>query len=330
MARRIQSVASLAISLDRGSSHSLHRQIYRQLREIILAGRVLAGARLPSTRALTKELGVSRTTLELAFDQLRADGYIKGRIGSGTYAAGLPFVPHDSRSSGTGQQINRLPRTSHMAQQLGHEVIPRDRYLRAFRPGLPETDLFPFLAWRRLISRFWKKPPSDLLYSSPPAGYQPLRVAIAEYLRIARGVICSPDQVILTSGTQNAIQLIARALINRGDLVWVEEPGYPNARYALLGAGAKLIPVPVDSSGLHVAFGKRKAKNAKMAMVTPSRQYPLGVSMDLSRRLELLEWSNDVGAWIVEDDYDAEYRYGGLPISALHGFDKSGRVIYVW
>jgi GntR family transcriptional regulator/MocR family aminotransferase len=206
--------------------------------------------------------------MELAFDQLRADGYIQGRIGSGTYAAGLPFMPHDGRSNGTGQQINRLPRTLHMAQQLGHEVIPRDRYLRAFRPGLPETDPFPFLAWRRMISRFWKKPPSDLLYSSPPAGYQPLRVAIAEYLRIARGVICSPDQVILTSGTQNAIQLIARALINRGDLVWVEEPRYPNARYALLGAGAKLIPVPVDSGGLHVDCGKRKAKNAKMAMVT--------------------------------------------------------------
>jgi GntR family transcriptional regulator/MocR family aminotransferase len=330
MARRTQSVASLAISLDRGSSHPLHRQIYQQLREIILAGRVGAGALLPSTRTLTRELGVSRTTLQLAFDQLRADGYIQGRIGSGTYAAGLPFnSPHDHRPSGSRQQTDRMPRTSHVVQQLGHGVIPRDRYLRAFRPGLPETDLFPFPVWRRLISRFWKKPPSGLLYSSPPAGYEPLRVAIAEYLRIARGVICTPDQVIVTSGTQNAIQLIARALINRGDRVWVEEPGYPNARYALLDAGAKLIPVPVDSSGLHVAFGKRKSKNAQLAMVTPSRQYPLGVSMGLSRRLELLEWSNDAGAWIVEDDYDAEYRYGGPPISALYGLDKSERVIYV-
>jgi GntR family transcriptional regulator/MocR family aminotransferase len=330
MARRAQSVASLAIALDRASPQPLYRQIYRQMREIILSGRVAAGVLLPSTRTLTKELEVSRTTLELAFDQLHADGYIEGRVGSGTYVASLPYNSPNRAASSRDRQASRTPRcTADLARRFGHGVVPRDRYLRAFRPGLPETDLFPFAVWHRLMSNFWKSPPSDLLYSAPPAGYQPLRSAIAEYVRTARGVICTADQVIITAGAQNAIRLIARTLISRDDRIWVENPGYPNARYPFLEVGAKLIPVPVDAQGLSVTLGKRKAADARLAMVTPSRQYPLGIPMELSRRLELLEWANDRSAWIVEDDYDAEYRYGGPTISALQGLDKHGCVIYI-
>jgi GntR family transcriptional regulator / MocR family aminotransferase len=327
--RRSQSAASLAIALDRTSEQPLYRQVYHQLREIILGGRVATGAALPSTRTLARELGVSRTTLALAFDQLHADGYIDGRAGSGTYVAALPIAPARAAALDRSPATSRPSyRCSPLAQRLGDYVIARDRYLRAFRPGLPETELFPLAVWRRLISKFWKRPPTGLLYSAPPAGYEPLRSAIADYVRAARGVICTPGQVIVTSGTQDAINLVARTLISRGDKVWVEDPGYPNARYPLLAAGAKLVSVAVDGRGMSVDLGKQKAPHARLAMVTPSRQYPLGMTMDLSRRLELLEWARNIGAWIVEDDYDAEYRYAGPPVSALQGLDKDSCVIY--
>jgi len=329
MIRRSQSVSSLAIALDRAADQPLYRQVYRQLREIILAGRLPTGALLPSSRTLTRELGISRTTLELAYDQLYADGYIQGRVGSGTYVASGPF-PSPQAPAAERRRHGRGPfRTSDLARRFGQEVIPRDRYLRAFRPGLPETSLFPFSVWHRLVSKFWKNPPDGLLYSMPPAGYEPLRAAIAEYARSARGVMCTTDRVIITASTQNATQLIAKTLVCRGDEVWVEEPGYPNARYPLIDVGAKLISVPVDAQGLSVSLGRQKAKNARLAMVTPSRQYPLGTTMDLSRRLELLEWARGASAWIVEDDYDAEYRYAGPPVSALQGLDRHGCVIYV-
>ncbi|QIN85306.1 aminotransferase class I/II-fold pyridoxal phosphate-dependent enzyme [Rubrobacter tropicus] len=305
------------------------------MRAEILAGRLPARARLPSTRAVAAELGVSRTTVVAAFDQLLAEGYLEGRAGSGTYVA--PSLPDDMlgvrgvarskvRASGGRRALSR--RGEVMAATP--TSVARDRGVpRAFRPGVPATQEFPFGAWRRLVGRVWRRPSVGLLGYGEPAGYGPLRREISAHLGPARAVRCGPEQVIVVSGSQQALDLCARVLLDPGDAVWVEEPGYRGARAALLGAGATLVPVPVDAEGLDVGVGIGRDPDARLACVTPSHQYPLGVTMSLARRLELLRWAGRSSAWILEDDYDSEYRYSGRPLEALQGLDTEGRVIYV-
>jgi GntR family transcriptional regulator/MocR family aminotransferase len=325
-------------------SKPLRRQLYEGLRDLLLDGRIEPGAQLPATRVLARELGVSRTMVVQVFEQLMAEGYLTGQVGAGTFVSrSLPddllsvrrqkrqeplqvVVPQASQSS--GRQLSGRGAVIIMASKP--VVSARDEGKpRAFRTGVPALDAFPWSIWRRVTSESFRHLPLDLFHYSDPAGYAPLREAIAGYLGLSRGVRCTAQQVIIVSGSQQALDLIARILLDPGDSAWVEEPGYMGARAALIGAGARVVPVPVDDEGLDVVSGATAAPHARLVYVTPSHQYPLGVTMSINRRLAMLEWAHQHGAWIVEDDYDSEYRYSGYPIPAVQGLDLHNRVIYV-
>jgi GntR family transcriptional regulator/MocR family aminotransferase len=333
VAKRRAVVTIGVLGLDRASDVPLHRQLYEGLREAILTGRVRPGARLPSTRALAADLHASRNTVLAAFGQLLAEGYVEGRVGAGTTVARtLPETLLRARpETAATRQAGRRPRLSRRGALLvGTPVGPARSAAAAhpFRPGLPGIDAFPFDVWTRLLARRWRHVPRQLLDYGDPAGYRPLREAIAAHLREARAVRCEASQVIVVTGAQQAVDLAARVLLDPGDTAWIEEPGYQGARGALGAAGIRLAPVPVDEEGLDVRRGARAAPGARLVYVTPSHQYPLGVTMSLQRRLALLEWASASGAWILEDDYDSEYRYAGRPLAALQGLDAAGRVIY--
>lgn len=337
MARRSAIEASVTVVLDRRAGLPLHLQLYEGVREDILEGRLSAGVKLPSTRALSSELGVSRNTVMNAFVQLLAEGYLEGRVGSGTYVSrSLPDDLLRARSSSAAGHV-RGPEGDGISKRgealaAAWTIAPRDHGAsRAFRPCVPALDAFPFEDWERLARRPWRRRSEELLDYGHPAGYRPLREAIADYLGASRAVRCSWEQVIVVSGSQQGLDLVARLLLDPGDAAWIEDPGYAGARAALAGAGARLVPVPVDGEGLDVAAGERAEPGARLVCVTPSHQYPSGVGMSLPRRLRLLEWAERAGARVVEDDYDSEYRYSGRPLEALQGLDRSagGRVIYV-
>lgn len=335
MAKRSSFLTLAAIDLDRSEPTALHRQLYYRLSIAILTRRLMPGTRLPPTRALAAELGVARNTVVNAFEQLLAEGYIEGKVGSGTYVSHA--LPDDVLQTRAKTNLpTRVKSTSATLSKRGAIIAaaPTTQWQdsgrpRAFRPGIPALDEFPFEVWRQLANKRWRTLARDLLSYGEPEGYPPLRQAIAAYLGQSRGVRCEPEQVIVVAGSQQALDLAARLLLDPGDVVWIEEPGYRGARGALLAAGAKLVPVPVDVEGLRVDVGIRKAKTARVAYVTPSHQYPLGVTMSLSRRLMLLEWAARSNAWILEDDYDSEYRYSGRPLTALQGLDNAQRVIYI-
>ena len=321
--------AGLLLPLDAGSEVPLYRQLYRGVREAILGGGLTAGTPLPSTRALAGDLGVSRNTVVLAFDQLAAEGYLEGSPRSGTRVArALPAravarragarTPVPSGISARGRAIASVPMPA--LARGGTEPRP-------FRVGVPALDEFPRALWGRLTSRRWRRTP--VLAYGDVSGYAPLREAIAEYVRAGRGARCTPDQVIVVNGSQQGVDLAARVLLDPGDVVWMEDPGYNGARIALLAGSAELVPVPVDGEGLVVEQGRRLAPDARMAYVSPSHQFPLGVTMSAGRRLELLRWAARAGAWVIEDDYDSEFRYDARPLASLQGMDEQGRVIYV-
>ncbi len=332
MPRRLPAVHLAALSLDPGASAPLYRQLYLSIREAILTGRLVPGQRLPATRSLARDLGLSRNTVVAAFEQLAAEGYVEGRRGAGSFvSATLPEELLNARVAarrGRGIRARRRGPSRRGIFLAGIRTGTAVR-LRAFSPGLPELAAFPFEDWARLLARSWRRPPRDFLVGNDPAGFRPLREALAAYLGAARGVVCTAEQVIIVSGAQQALDLAARVLIDPGDPVWVEEPGYPGMRGALLAAGAALVPVPVDAEGLDVAAGAARAPAARLVSVSPSHQYPLGVTMSLARRLELLAWARSADAFVLEDDYDSEYRYAGRPLAALQGLDDEGRVIYV-
>jgi GntR family transcriptional regulator/MocR family aminotransferase len=335
---------STTIALNADSSAPLHRQLYSGLRDAILSGRLAAGARLPATRALASELAISRNTVLDAYAQLMAEGYVTGQIGSGTYVAhALPEDLLQVHSSARPQPPEQPSPTSQPARALSrrgeliaktpvtvlHYQTSKSLSPISFRPGQPALDTFPLDTWRRIVDRRWRRTPRELLGYGDPAGYLPLREVIAAYLRAARAVHCDARQVIVVSGSQQALDLSARLLLDEGDAAWIEDPGYIGARGALLGAGARAVPVPVDAEGLEIATGAARSPQARMVYVTPSHQYPLGVTMSLTRRLALLEWASRAGAWVLEDDYDSEYRYAGRPLSSLQGLDSASRVIYM-
>ncbi|NJO05945.1 MAG: PLP-dependent aminotransferase family protein [Chloroflexaceae bacterium] len=325
-----------ALPLDPASPEPLHRQLCDRLREAILSRQLAAGTRLPGTRTMASELGVSRNTVLNAFEQLLAEGYVTGKVGAGTYVTcKLPEALLQVNTNDEPRPTLTDPRGRNLSQRgqsiASVEVCERHlpSYPCAFRPSLPAVDAFPLPLWARLVARRWRNPSIELLTYGDSGGYWPLREAIAEYLGPARGVHCQPEQVIITAGSQNALDLVARLVLDPGDAAWIEEPGYRGARSALLGAGARLVPVPVDTEGLNVAAGRALAPSARLAYVSPSHQYPTGAVMSLQRRLELLEWADHADAWIIEDDYDSEFRYAGRPISALQGLDRACRVLYV-
>lgn len=327
----------IGISIDESSSIPLHRQLYERLRANILSGQLQAGARLPSSRSLAQELGISRNTVTTAYDQLLAEGYIESQVGHGTSVVSLPPehlinvapVRHApfSVSSGHPALSQRGKLIAGMTFMAADEAFFAD--VPPFRAGAPALDAFPFALWSRLVQRHTRTSfPATGLYQQPH-GYRPLREAIAAHIGVTQGVRCTAEQVLIVSGSQQALDLAARMLLDPGDAVWIEDPGYPGTRNALLAAGAHLLPVPVDAEGISVSQGRVLASHARLAATTPSHQFPLGVTMSLSRRLELLEWARQSNAWILEDDYDSEYRFIGRPLSTLQGLDNTQRVLYI-
>jgi GntR family transcriptional regulator/MocR family aminotransferase len=323
------------IVLDQALPIPLYRQLYNALREAMLTGQLKAGTRLPATRALAGDFGVSRNTVMNAYTQLLAEGYVEGEVGSGTYVARtLPDELLQARTSAIQAHapIQNGRTLSQRGMRLASLRVPTPRFpseLKAFRPGMPALDAFPYELWARLLMRRWRRPQRSLLGYGDAAGYKPLREVIASYLGEARAVRCVAEQVIVVAGSQQALDLTARVLLDEGDGAWIEDPGYPGAWGALLGAGARLAPIPVDGEGLNVAVGQERSPEARLVYVTPSHQYPYGVTMSLPRRLALLEWASQAGAWVIEDDYDSEYRYAGRPLAALQGLDRQDRVIYL-
>jgi GntR family transcriptional regulator/MocR family aminotransferase len=325
-----QSFATLR--LDPASRIPMYRQLYEAIKEAILAARLSPGMQLPPTRELSLLLGISRQTVLNAYEQLMAEGYLSGTIGKGTFVSGdLPLSPHARLSGNSPSPAPLRPLSSRGQGFINPEtklnVHPQGKP-KAFRIGMPGIDVFPFDVWARLEARRWRHPPDSLGYSDA-AGYLPLREALATYLRAARGVQCEPGQILVTSGSQQALYLIATLLLAPGDAAWMEEPGYRGAYAALHAAEARICPIPIDSEGLSVPYAAQKHPDARLVYVTPSHQMPLGVTMSLPRRLELLEWAARNKAWVVEDDYDSEYRYTGPPLASLQSLDKSAGVIYV-
>jgi GntR family transcriptional regulator/MocR family aminotransferase len=307
------------LAVDRTSDRPLYRQIYDGYRDAIVERRLRPGQRLPSTRSLASELQISRLPVLTAFDQLLAEGYFETRIGAGTFvASALPDEPFSAAA-----------RSAPAPATPRHQPEPWLRGWGAFRVSQPAVEELPFAVWSNLLARHSRNPRPSLLHYGDPMGYQPFREAVAGYLRTARAVRCDADQVMVVSGSQQALDLAARVLLEPGCQVWMEEPGYNGARDALTLAGARLVPVPVDSEGLDVEAGIARCPEARAAYVTPSHQYPLGMIMSASRRLQLLDWARRNGSWILEDDYDSEYRYGSLPIASLQGLDRASRVIYI-
>jgi GntR family transcriptional regulator / MocR family aminotransferase len=332
---RVASGATAALlAVDPAAPAPLYRQLYERVREAILAGQLHPGQQMPSTRVLASDLGLSRNTVVGAFEQLVAEGYLQGALGSGTYVAReLPDEALHAQppSPVTGKTGRREPRLSARGRMLTRNLVPWLLHItlpRPFRSGIPALDHFPYETWTRIVTRCWRKHPRNLLPYGDTRGYLPLREAIASYLGLARAVQCSPDQVIIISGAQQALHLAATLLLDPGDPVWVEDPGYPGARAALASTGARLAPVPLDHSGLDVHAGLARCPSPRLIYVTPSHQFPSGVTMSLARRVELLRATEKARSWILEDDYDSEYRYGSRPVAALQGLDRSGRVIY--
>jgi len=311
------------IVLDRKSATPLHRQLYRQLRELI-EGRVLpSGMALPSTRVLAKDIGIGRNTVIAAYDQLSLEGFLGTLRGSGPLVKELPtYAPRPHKQGLTGDSALSI-RGRMMSEQPYHHGRPG---VAAFHPGLPDADNFPFNTWSKLLTKRAKLARRDLFGTYHVTGYPALCQAIARYLAASRGVDCRPEQIIITNGAQSAFDLLARLLIDPGDAVWMEEPGYYGATAAFLSAGAKLLPLAVDDNGWNLAPPQEKPR---LIFVTPSCHYPMGLTMSMQQRLNLMRLAGDWNAWIIEDDYDSEYRFQGQPIPALQGVAAGSRVIFV-
>ncbi len=313
----------LPLSLDRRSSIPLQRQLTDQLRAAILDGRLPAGTRLSSTRALAESAGVSRNVVVAAFDELYAEGYVEGRHGSGTFVTiDLPTLPKRVRPELIG-----APRWLPPLNLETEEIEPEDSTAIEFRLGRPYTELISSDAWRKAWSEVAHDVPPAIY--GHPAGDPRLRQSIADYLGRSRGVACGAVDVVVTSGALQAIDLIARATLQPGDAVALEEPGYPSARRVLAARGARPIPISVDEDGLIVDDIPSGGDAPLLVYTTPSHQYPLGARLSIARRLALLDWAEQCDSLIVEDDYDSEFRFDAQPLPALAGLDQAGRVVYV-
>jgi len=315
------------VALDRRLGRPLHRQLYDGYRDAILDGRLRPGQRLPSTRSLADELGVSRIPVVTAFEQLGAEGYIESRVGAGSFVS--PALPGHAPRPPTAAPVpggrRRVP-----PLRLGICAEPWLDHEGAFRVGQPALDEFPADTWARLVARRSRLLPRRHMTYGDAMGLLSLREALADHLRTVRSVRCTAEQIMIVSGSQQALAVAGLALLAPGDAAWIEDPGYPGARDALTLAGARLVPVPVDAEeGLDVAAGIARCPSPRIVYVTPSHQYPLGVVMSAARRLRLLDWARRRGAWVLEDDYDSEVRHDSQPIASLQGLDTDQRVIYI-
>lgn len=325
--------------LDEKSDTPLYRQIYEAIRHAILSGTLLPTAPLPATRLLAKQLGVSRMTIINAYDQLFAEGYLEARTGAGTFvAAHLPeeFLQtsgFERRANQENHFTRKIKFTDYGRSLANHSqgILLHNGAtpLLPFQHGVSAIEEFPFAVWSKIALKWQKKPPASLLSYGDSVGFQPLREAIAAHLASARGVRCRVEQIIVTNGTQQALDFIGRIFLTKGTDVCLEDPGYLGARDIFAATGARLVPVPIDDEGFDLPTARKRSRNARLIYVTPSHQYPLGVTMSLKRRLNLLEWAQEKDAFVIEDDYNSEYRYSGRPLASLQGLDRDGRVIYL-
>jgi GntR family transcriptional regulator/MocR family aminotransferase len=322
---------TLPIRIEAARGQTLQQQLYHGIRWSIVVGRLGADRRLPSTRTLAAELGISRTTVLLAFEQLQAEGYIVPRRGSGHFV--VQELPDRSPATvATGPALPRPhPLLSERGQALAQARTPDRRSSgspRAFRLGTPALDVFPCELWTQIARQCLRSASSARLDYARLAGLPELREAIAEQMA-SRGTSCDPEQVFIVAGAQRGLDLVFHLLLDPGDAAWIEDPGYPGAYGALLSAGARAVCRPVDREGMCIEPSAREQPDIRLAYVTPSHQFPLGVPMSLARRRKLLAWASASRAWIVEDDYDCVFRYRAQPLPCLHGLAPDGRVIYV-
>ena len=331
--RSAPAAVSPILPVDRSSGIPLHKQIYDGFRSAILRGDLRAGQSVVSSRTFARDLHVSRFPVLNAYAQLQAEGYFESRVGAGTFiSASLPeqlmSVP---RQATVPAQTPSGPRPiSRRAIRVpGYQPSPSLKGWGAFGIHQPAFDQFPYHIWAGLVARHSQSPQATALHHVDPQGALRFREEIASYLRTARGVKCDASHILVVSGSQQALDITTRVLLDPGNRVWLEEPGYQLQRSVLIAAGCRICPVPVDSEGLDVSAGIRSHRRARAAFVTPSHQYPLGSTMSASRRLQLLNWAQATGAWIVEDDYDSEYRYESQPVASLQGLDANSRVIYI-
>ncbi|MGH8318258.1 MAG: PLP-dependent aminotransferase family protein [Steroidobacteraceae bacterium] len=319
------------MTLDFSSQTPLYRQISMWFQRAILAGQLQPGQRVPSTRALAKALRISRIPVLSAYELLIAEGYFQPYLGAGTCVSrSIPDAFPPPGREGLPDQISLAPEPKArrpISRRAAGMRGPAQAWLQGCR-GCTDLQHFPIRIWSKLLRRHTQKISREMMGYGEPMGYWPFREAVAEYLGAFRAVKCHASQVLVTTGSQQALQISALALLDPGDSAWIEEPGYPGTQQALRAAGARLVPVPVDGQGLNVEHGVRAANQARAAYVTPSHQYPMSVTMSAARRIELLSWAARNGAWIVEDDYDSEYRFSGNPLASLQGLDTDRRVIY--
>ena len=334
MPKRAAATATLMVSLDEEAPTPLYRQLYAAVRNAVLSGMLAPGSRLPASRTLADDLGISRNTVSIAFEQLLAEGYVEGKVGAGTYVCrSLP--DHHSQIQATAAPLAASAQGNRRLSKRGAAYVANSeqRYWTGASPEPfflwhPAQDSFPFKHWARLVGRHWRESPSRFLGFGEPAGFRPLREAIAAYVKSARGLRCTAEQVLITSNVDRACHLVSLVLLDDCDTAWIEDPGYLVARPDLLGGGTRSIPVPIDAEGLDVAQGMRCGPKSRLACVLPSLHYPLAVTMSLQRRLALLDWASQSDSWILEIDYGCEFRFRGRPLAALQGLDRHHRVIY--
>lgn len=315
----------------RAADATLFRWLYDEIRMAIVEGRLRAGTRLPSSRSIARQRNVARGTVVAAFEQLAAEGYVESVVGSGTFVK--PVLPEAVLEAKPLRAANRPDispaELSSRGRCLAQQPFPKltsNRSVPTFRLDRPALDVFPIKTWSRLASRRLRRARPELLSHGDTLGFKPLRAAIASYVGLTRGIKCTADEVVITSGTQQSLDLMARLLLDQGDPVWIEDPGYAAVTALLRAVGAEVIGVPVDAEGLQ--WSGRRHRPARLAYVTPGCQFPLGITMSLPRRRALLEWARRESAWIFEDDYDGSFRFSGRPLAALQSLDASGHVIY--
>ena len=334
MVKRAGGALLLSIDIDHASRRPVSTQLYSALRDRIVAGDLAPGDRLPASRTLARDLELSRTTVIEAFDRLTSEGLIESRVGSGTFVSAalraerpMPVAPVEG-----ARAAPREPRLSRAMTHAVQRFSDRQRLpssARAFTTALPAFDAFPMAQWARLSAKHWRADRGDAMGYGDPYGHSQLRRAIASHLRANRGISCDAEQIFIVGGAQQAFHLIGSILLNPGDKVWFENPGAIGARNSLIASGAELVPVPVDGEGLRVDDGLALAPRFRLAFVTPSHHQPLGSVMSLERRFALLQAAARANAWIIEDDYDGEFFFGGRPLPTLKSVDATGLVIYV-
>jgi GntR family transcriptional regulator/MocR family aminotransferase len=325
-----QSWAELyAFEVDRAADAPVFRQIYLQLRFAILSGTLRPAAKLPSTRELAVQLGVSRSAVVSAFEQLLAEGYAFGRKGAGTYVASDLPEPFEAIHGRKKRPPSAVKTAASFRDLGGFADVTSQSDERPFNLGRTLVDARTIELWRKLSARTLRSFGRHHLGYGDPRGMLELRKSVCDYLKASRGVRCEPEQVVITAGTQQAVDIVTRIMQGPDKAVWIEDPGYSLTRLALVAAGAKVCPIPVDRHGINVTEGIRRAPKARTVFITPSHQFPKGVALSMARRLELLAWARESGACIVEDDYASEFRYGGRPLTSLQGLDEAERVIYI-